>query len=129
MLSHFHHIRLRDPIDHIPPGSSVHRVFPGKKLPCPPSGDLPDHAVTWMGNLDYSKSPRGSCAANRNSEKIPGWAGISGKDKPPLSLGLLCSLCRCSGPTGLGVPQSSAVLPPAGGNTNLYDGTLKSTSC
>ena len=95
----------------------------------PSSRGSPDRAVTWMGNLGYSKSPRGSCAANRNSEKNPGGAGFSGKDKPPLSLGLLCSLCRCSGPIGLGVPPSLAVLPPAGGNTNLYDGTLKSTSC
>ena len=30
VLSHFHHVRLCDPIDRSQPGSSVHRVFPGK---------------------------------------------------------------------------------------------------
>ena len=40
---------VRDPMDHSPPGSSVHRGFSRQEnwsgLPCPPPGDLPDPGI------------------------------------------------------------------------------------
>ena len=44
MLSRFSHVRLCDPIDCSPPGSSVHGILQPKfknGFPCPPAGDLP----------------------------------------------------------------------------------------
>ena len=45
--SHHSPVRLFcDPMDCSPPGSSVHRIFPGQEcwsgFPCPPPGDLPN---------------------------------------------------------------------------------------
>ena len=48
MLNHFSHVRLCNPMDYSPPGSSVHG-FPRQeywsRLPCPPPGDLPDPGI------------------------------------------------------------------------------------
>ena len=48
MLSSFSHVRLCDPMDCSPPGSSVRGIFQEEywnELPFPPPGDLPDPVI------------------------------------------------------------------------------------
>ena len=45
------YLTLCNPIDHSPPGSSVHGILQAKYwsgLPCPPPGDLPDPGIEYM---------------------------------------------------------------------------------
>ena len=54
MLGRFGRVRLCDPVNCSPPGSTVHGDSPGKiwsGLPCPPPGDLPDPGIELISLL------------------------------------------------------------------------------
>ena len=71
MLSLFIHVRLCDPMDCSPPGSSVHGIFQEEHwsgLPFPPSGDLPHPGIEpvspTLAGMFFTTEPPGKPVSN-----------------------------------------------------------------
>ena len=90
-------LTLWDPVDHSPPGSSVHRLSRQEclsGLPCPPPGDLPDPGLELVSRMSPAMTGGFFTTLHLCHLKSPGRATLG-----PDSQRTLFCLCQLCGPS------------------------------